>query len=110
MERHAFGSMGHSVSAIGLGCMGMSEFYGPRDDAQPREALQAALGRGIDFFDTADTCGFGHDEELPGRFLRGQRDRMTLAAEFDIVREPGLCERRVDSSPAAIFSGPARLR
>ncbi|MFZ5789973.1 MAG: aldo/keto reductase [Pseudomonadota bacterium] len=102
MERRALGSTGHSVSAIGLGCMGMSEFYGPHDDVQSLETLETALDQGIDFFDTADTYGFGHNEELLGRFLKGRRGSVTFATKFGMVRQPGRYERRIDNSPAYI--------
>ncbi len=102
MERRTLGRDGREVSAIGLGCMGMSEFYGPHDDAQSLDTLAAALDLGIDFFDTADTYGHGHNEELIGRFLRGRRDRVVLATKFGIVRKPGAYERRIDNSPAYV--------
>jgi aryl-alcohol dehydrogenase-like predicted oxidoreductase len=103
MERRKLGGTGRTVSAIGLGCMGMSEFYGERDDAQSEETLAAALDAGIDFFDTADTYGVGHNEELVGRFLQGgRRDKVTLATKFGIVRTPGSYERRIDNTPAYV--------
>src|SRR6266850_1330837 len=102
MERRPLGSTGHQVSAIGLGCMGMSEFYGLRDDAKSLQTLEAALEHGIDFFDTADTYGFAHNEELVGRFLKDHRARITLATKFGIVRQEGRYERRVDNSPSYI--------
>ncbi len=103
MERRKLGDTGLTVSAIGLGCMGMSEFYGARDDAQSAQTLQAALDAGIDFLDTADSYGLGHNEELVGRFLResGRRDTVTLATKFGIVRQDGY-ERRIDNSPAYV--------
>lgn len=103
MQRRPLGRTGHSVSAIGLGCMGMSpEFYGPSDDGQSLETLAAALELGIDFLDTADTYGLGHNEELLGRFIAGRRDRLTLATKFGIVRQPGSYARRIDNAPAYI--------
>jgi aryl-alcohol dehydrogenase-like predicted oxidoreductase len=102
MDRRSLGQDGTTVSAIGLGCMGMSEFYGPRDDAQSLDTLAAALEHGIDFLDTADMYGSGHNEELVGRFLKGRRDQVVLATKFGIVREPGVAGRRVDNSPAYI--------
>lgn len=102
MQRRSLGSGGTTVSAIGLGCMGMSEFYGAHDDAQSLQTLEAALARGIDFFDTADMYGAGHNETLLGQFLRGRRERVVLATKFGIVRQPGRYERRVDNSPAYI--------
>jgi aryl-alcohol dehydrogenase-like predicted oxidoreductase len=102
MERRPLGRTGHQVSAIGLGCMGMSEFYGTRDDAKSLQTLATALEQGIDFFDTADTYGFGHNEELVGRFLKDHRARITLATKFGIVRQEGRYERRIDNSPAYV--------
>lgn len=102
MDRRSLGQDGTTVSAIGLGCMGMSEFYGSRDDAQSLDTLAAALEHGIDLFDTADMYGSGHNEELVGRFLKGRRDQVVLATKFGIVREPGVAGRRVDNSPAYI--------
>jgi aryl-alcohol dehydrogenase-like predicted oxidoreductase len=102
MDRRSLGQDGTTVSAIGLGCMGMSEFYGPRDDAQSLDTLAAALEHGVDLLDTADMYGAGHNEELVGRFLTGRRDQVVLATKFGIVREPGRYERRVDNSPAYI--------
>ncbi|TSD83422.1 aldo/keto reductase [Mycobacterium sp. KBS0706] len=102
MDRRSLGQDGTTVSAIGLGCMGMSEFYGSRDDAQSLDTLAAALEHGVDFLDTADMYGSGHNEELVGRFLKGRRDQVVLATKFGIVREPGVAGRRVDNSPAYI--------
>lgn len=100
MLRRALGKTGTTISAIGLGCMGMSEFYGPGDDQQSLEALATALEQGIDFFDTADMYGLGHNEELLGRFLRGRRGRVVLATKFGIVRDPAApTARRIDNSP-----------
>jgi aryl-alcohol dehydrogenase-like predicted oxidoreductase len=102
MQHRSLGRSGLSVSSLCLGCMGMSEFYGPRDDAESLATLEAALAAGIDFFDTADTYGHGDNEELVGRFLKGKRDKVILATKFGIVRKPGAYERRVDNSPAYI--------
>jgi aryl-alcohol dehydrogenase-like predicted oxidoreductase len=104
MQHRPLGRSGLSVSSLGLGCMGMSEFYGARDDSESLATLDAALAAGIDFFDTADTYGHGHNEELVGRFLKGKRDKVILATKFGIVRKPNTYERRVDNSPAYIRS------
>lgn len=104
MQHRPLGRTGQTVSALGLGCMGMSEFYGARDDGESLATLEAALGAGINFFDTADTYGHGHNEELVGRFLKSRRDQVVLATKFGIVRKPGTYERRVDNSPAYIRS------
>jgi len=103
MLRRALGKTGTTVSAIGLGCMGMSEFYGPGDDEQSLEALATALDRGIDFLDTADMYGLGHNEELLGRFLKGRRENVVLATKFGIVRDSNApAARRIDNSPQYI--------
>jgi len=99
MQRRNLGSTGHTVSALGLGCMGMSEFYGAHDDTQSLDTLAAALDRGIDLFDTADMYGAGHNEQLLGRFLAGRPERPIVATKFGIVREPGKYARRIDNSP-----------
>lgn len=104
MQHRPLGRSGLTVSAIGLGCMGMSEFYGAQDDAESLATLDAALAAGVDFLDTADTYGHGHNEELLGRFLNGWRHKVVLATKFGIVRKPGAYERRVDNSPAYVRS------
>ena len=73
VERRRLGRDGPEVSAIGLGCMGMSEFYGAGDDAESIATIRHALDRGIDFLDTADMYGVGRNEELVGRAIAGRR-------------------------------------
>ncbi len=98
MERRLLGP-DLSVSALGLGCMGMSEFYGPRDDSESLTVLARAVDLGIDFFDTADIYGPHHNEELLGRFLREHKPDIRIATKFGIVRKAGSYERTIDNSP-----------
>ncbi|MEM9011400.1 MAG: aldo/keto reductase [Pseudomonadota bacterium] len=91
---------GFEVSALGLGCMGMSEFYGARDDQTSLTVLHEAIARGIDFFDTADIYGPHHNEELLRRFLAESDVPVKIASKFGIVRKPGEYARTIDNSPA----------
>ena len=88
MRQRRLGSMGPAVSAMGLGCMGMSDFYAGRDDQESLATLERAFALGITFYDTADMYGPFTNEELVGRFLKGKRDRVVLATKFGIVRDP----------------------
>ena len=74
------------VSAIGLGCMGMSEFYGNTDEAESLNVLNHALELGVTFWDTSDMYGRGHNEQLIAKVLKDRRDEITLATKFGIVR------------------------
>jgi aryl-alcohol dehydrogenase-like predicted oxidoreductase len=86
IERRKLGEL--EVSAQGLGCMGMSEFYGKTDEQESIAAIHRALELGIDFLDTADMYGSGRNEELIGRALKGKRDQVVLATKFGNVRGP----------------------
>jgi aryl-alcohol dehydrogenase-like predicted oxidoreductase len=88
MITRTLGAHGPDVSAQGLGCMGMSEFYGPGDEAQNIATLERALELGITFWDTSDAYGPHTNEELLGRVLQGRRDKVFLATKFGIVRDP----------------------
>ncbi|HMM75310.1 MAG TPA: aldo/keto reductase [Gammaproteobacteria bacterium] len=87
MKRRRLGSRGPLVSAIGLGCMGMSEFYGPTDERRAIEVIHRALSLGIDFFDTADMYGPYTNEVLLGKALAGRRHEALVATKFGIVRD-----------------------
>lgn len=89
MQMRRLGANGPLVSALGLGCMGMSEFYSRRDDAESLATLQRALELGVTLLDTADMYGPYINEELVGRAIRGQRERVCLATKFGIVRDAG---------------------
>jgi aryl-alcohol dehydrogenase-like predicted oxidoreductase len=106
MQQRRLGAQGPMCSAVGLGCMGMSEFYGKSDDDASLGTLARALELGVTLFDTADTYGLGHNESLLGRFIAegggARRARMLLATKFGIVRAAGQYERRIDNSPAYI--------
>jgi aryl-alcohol dehydrogenase-like predicted oxidoreductase len=86
-----------TVSAIGLGCMGMSEFYGPSDEDKSLATINRALDLGMTFLDTSDMYGSGHNEQLVSRAIAGRRDEVQLATKFAIRREGG--QRRIDNSP-----------
>src|SRR6476661_6760310 len=88
MNKRALGRQGLRVSASGLGCMGMSDFYGPASEDEAIATIHHAIDRGIDFIDTADIYGPFTNEALVGRALRGRRDRVVLATKFGNVRSP----------------------
>ncbi|GAA5436094.1 aldo/keto reductase [Deinococcus aquaticus] len=92
-----------TVSALGLGCMGMSAFYGPRDQDENRRTLDRALDLGVTFYDTADMYGPHTNEELLGGWLRGKRDRVVLATKFGIQADPDAPGgRRINGTPAYV--------
>jgi aryl-alcohol dehydrogenase-like predicted oxidoreductase len=88
MKQRRLGHNGPLVSELGLGCMGMSEFYGATDDAESIRTIHRAIELGITFLDTADMYGAGKNERLVGRAIADRRDRVFLATKFGIVRDP----------------------
>ena len=103
MKMRRIGRDGPAVSAIGLGCMGMSEFYGPRDEAESIATIRHALDRGINLLDTADMYGPYINEELVGRAIAGRREEAFVATKFGFVRDPADPDKRViDGSPAHV--------
>src|SRR4051812_44922906 len=98
------GRTGTSVFPLGLGCMGMSEFYGTRNDDESRATLERALELGVNFFDTADVYGFGDNESLLGPFVHQHRQRVVLATKFAVLRD------RNDPAKRGISGKPEYVR
>jgi len=99
MERRTLGTQGLTVSALGLGCMGMSEFYGAGDEAESVATIHRALDLGVDFLDTADMYGPFTNEELVGRAIGGRRGRVVVATKFGIVRGEDRQVRGINGRP-----------
>jgi aryl-alcohol dehydrogenase-like predicted oxidoreductase len=104
MEKVKLGSQGAIVSRMGLGCMGMSEFYGERNDAESAATILRALDLGINLLDTADAYGIGDNEELIGKTIRGRRDEVFLATKFANIR------RKDDPTHWSISGKPEYVR
>src|SRR3954467_9582922 len=102
METRKLGTQGLETSAIGLGCMGMSEFYGEGDDEESIATIHRALELGASFLDTSDMYGKGHNEQLMGRAIEGRRDEVVLATKFGIRRGEDPADRSIDGSPAYV--------
>jgi len=103
MKQRRLGANGPVVSAIGLGCMGMSDLYGPADRAESIATIHAALDAGVTLLDTGDFYGMGHNELLIGEALRGRRrDAVTISVKFGALRDPGRGWGGLDGRPAAV--------
>jgi len=99
MQQRRLGRQGPMVSSLGLGCMGMSEFYGPTDEVESLATIHRALDLGIDFLDTADVYGPYTNEQLVGQAIAGRRDQVVLATKFGIVRGSDPQARGVNGRP-----------
>jgi aryl-alcohol dehydrogenase-like predicted oxidoreductase len=103
MRNRRLGRAGLEVPAVGLGCMGMSDFYGGRDEAEAVATIHRAIELGVTFLDTADMYGVGRNEELVGRAIKGRRDQVVLATKFGNVRAP-------DGTPLGVNGRPDYVR
>ncbi|MEP6897751.1 MAG: aldo/keto reductase, partial [Rhodanobacter sp.] len=100
MQTRTLGNNGPTVSALGLGCMGMSDFYGARDDAESIATIRHALDRGLNLLDTADMYGPFLNEELVGKAIKGRRKDAFIATKFGIMRDPADPKKRgVNGTP-----------
>ena len=105
MQTRTLGRSGLTVSALGLGCMGMSEFYGESDDDESIATIHRALELGVNFLDTSDSYGPHTNERLVGRAIADRRDQVILATKFGIVRDPDDPPRRgVNGRPEYVRS------
>lgn len=107
-QSYTLAQLNKSILPVGLGCMGMSEFYGESDDKNSIALLDKAFNSGVNFWDTADTYGFGHNEALIGQWLKNTDNKqhklanLVIASKFGIVREQGSYQRRIDNTPQYI--------
>jgi len=104
MKTRKLGQQGLTVSAQGLGCMGMSDFYGKRDEKESLETIRHALELGVTFLDTSDAYGPYTNEELVGSAIKGRRNRVVLATKFGIVRSADPAYRGINGRPEYVRS------
>lgn len=102
VEHRALGTGGLSVSAIGLGCMSLSGVYGAADDAASEDTIRYAIDQGVDHLDSSDMYGWGHNESLVGRAIKGRRDRVVLVTKFGQIRREGQ-QNGVDGRPEYVM-------
>ncbi len=102
MEMRRLGVGGPMVSAVGLGCMGMSDFYGPADEKESVATIHEAVERGVTLLNTGDFYGMGHNELLIARAIEGRRDRVFLSVKFGALRTPSMAFIGFDGRPAAV--------
>src|SRR5882724_3279339 len=102
MQTRRLGIQGPAVSVIGLGCMGMSDFYGPADEAESIATIRAAMDAGITLLNTGDFYGMGHNELLLREAIKGRRDQAFLSVKFGALRDPAGAFVGFDARPAAI--------
>ena len=102
MKTRQLGTQGLTVSALGLGCMGMSEFYGATDEVESVATIHRALDLGVNLLDTADMYGFGANEILVSKAIADRRDRAIIATKFGIVRGVDMMSRSINGSPAYV--------
>src|SRR5580700_922366 len=103
IPRRALGGQGLSVATIGLGCMSLSGVYGAADDGQSEQLIRHAIDRGLDHLDSSDMYGWGHNEEVVGRAIKGRRNRVVLATKFGQTRREGQ-GNGVDGRPQYVVS------
>src|SRR5271154_4379345 len=102
MQTRQLGSNGPIVSSVGLGCMGMSDIYGPADEAESIATIHAAMERGITLLDTGDFYGMGHNEMLIRKAIEGKRGNVFIAVKFGALRGPDRSWGGLDMRPAAV--------